>query len=75
MQIRCQHCHKPFALGRDAIVAALQELEQQQLHHYNAICPHCGRMNRISQKELKRAAPKNPATGSVKTEASETKAD
>ncbi|PWH20077.1 MAG: hypothetical protein DDG59_01395 [Anaerolineae bacterium] len=57
MQIRCQHCQKPFALAREAVVAALENLEEHQLHHYNAICPHCGRTNRVSQKALRRAAP------------------
>ncbi|MCX8061031.1 MAG: CpXC domain-containing protein [Anaerolineales bacterium] len=62
MQIRCQHCQKPFALTKEALLNALEELEQQKLHHYNAICPHCGRTNRVSQKELKRAVPRIKAT-------------
>ncbi|MFZ5809039.1 MAG: hypothetical protein ACOY16_07140 [Chloroflexota bacterium] len=57
MQIRCYHCHKPFALGKDALYAALEELHAQNLHHYNAYCPHCRRANRISKEEMQRAAP------------------
>lgn len=69
MQIRCQHCHRPFAFGKEAVFAALEELEQHKLHHYNAICPHCGRTNRVSQKELKRAAPQWRASISAETNA------
>ncbi len=56
MQIRCNFCHKPFALGKAAVLEALNELARKKLHHYNVVCPHCGRTNRISQKELQRAA-------------------
>ncbi|RPI87801.1 MAG: hypothetical protein EHM41_03690 [Chloroflexi bacterium] len=57
MQIRCQHCHKPFALGKEAVYAALDELKRDDLAHYNAYCPHCSRANRVSKNELQRAAP------------------
>lgn len=69
MQLRCQHCQRPFAFGKEAVLAALEELEQHKLHHYNAICPHCGRTNRVSQKELKRAAPQWRASVSIETNA------
>lgn len=58
MQLRCTKCHKPFALGKDALLAALEQVKAQDLHHYNAQCPHCRRMNRVSRKELERSAPK-----------------
>lgn len=57
MQIRCYHCHKPFALGREAVHAALDMLSEGELSHYDAQCPHCRRINRISRQELQRAAP------------------
>jgi len=57
MQIRCYHCHKPFALGKEAVHAALDLLSQDDLSHYNAPCPHCRRVNRVSRQELERAAP------------------
>jgi hypothetical protein len=38
-------------------------LTEQDLGHYNAQCPHCRRMNRVSRDELLRAAPDwKPAT-------------
>lgn len=57
MQIRCIYCHKPFALSKDAVLAALDEIETQKLSHHNAYCPHCRRANRLSKAELLRAAP------------------
>jgi len=57
MQIRCYNCHKPYALGKDAVHLALQEMTDSQMSHYNAYCPHCGRANRVSLKDLQRAAP------------------
>jgi phage FluMu protein Com len=57
MQIRCGHCHRPFALSKEAVHAALDDVEAEDLSHYNAYCPHCRRANRISREELQRAAP------------------
>ena len=57
MQIRCYHCHKPFALGKEAVYVALDAVAASELSHYNAPCPHCRRVNRISRDELLRSAP------------------
>ncbi len=57
MQIRCQHCHKPFGLSKDAVIQALNALETQNMHHYDVHCPHCSRANHVSKAELQRAAP------------------
>jgi hypothetical protein len=57
MQINCYHCNRPFALGKETIHTALDILTSQNLNHYNASCPHCRRLNRVSRKQLLRAAP------------------
>ncbi|MFZ6030545.1 MAG: hypothetical protein ACOYYS_22795 [Chloroflexota bacterium] len=57
MQIRCQRCHKPYALSKEAVHAALDHMMAENLSHYDTQCPHCRRINRVSQAELKRAAP------------------
>jgi hypothetical protein len=57
MQLRCTNCHRPFALSRDAVHAALEQVTSQDLSHFNAQCPHCRRVNRVSKKQLQRAAP------------------
>jgi phage FluMu protein Com len=57
MQILCYHCHKPYGLNKEVIHAALDQMEADNLNHYDAPCPHCRRVNRVSRKELQRAAP------------------
>jgi phage FluMu protein Com len=57
MQLRCFNCHRPFALNKEQVYVALNELTEQNLGHYNAQCPHCRRVNRISKDELMRSAP------------------
>ena len=57
MQIRCNHCHKPFAINKEAVHLALDTITAEGLSHYNAHCPHCRRVNRVSAQELRRAAP------------------
>lgn len=57
MQVRCSRCHRPFALKKEAVHAALDHLEAEGLSHYNAHCPHCGKTTRVSRLELRRAAP------------------
>jgi hypothetical protein len=57
MQIRCSNCHRPYALSKNEVEAALDQLEQEHLGHYNSSCPHCRKVNRVSHDELLRAAP------------------
>ncbi len=57
MQIQCTHCHKPYALNKETIRAALVHLHSENQTHYNASCPHCRRTNRVSRQELERAFP------------------
>jgi len=57
MQILCYHCHKPYALNKEAVHQALDQVSSEGLNHYDAACPHFRRVNRVSQKELLRAAP------------------
>jgi hypothetical protein len=57
MQLRCYHCHKPFALGKEMVHTALDRISNENLTHYDAQCPHCRRINHVSPAELMRAAP------------------
>ncbi len=57
MQIRCQQCHKPYALSKEVVHQVLDNMAAENLMHYNAPCPHCRRLNRVSRAELLHAAP------------------
>lgn len=57
MNLRCMYCQTMFAIGRDEMVAALQTMEAENLHHYDAHCPKCRRANRVERKKLELANP------------------
>lgn len=57
MQINCQYCHKPYGLSKEIIFQALDQLSIAGQSHYNAVCPHCGRMNKVGKSALMRSAP------------------
>lgn len=57
MQIRCQQCHKPFGIAKEAVHQALDVCFSDNLHHFDFHCPHCRRLNHVSKAELQRAAP------------------
>ncbi len=57
MQIRCQQCHKPYALKKEAVHQALDMMTAEKLTHYDTQCPHCRRVNHVSRSELLHAAP------------------
>ena len=58
INIRCFSCHTPFSIKIDEVEAALTSIYAEGHKHYNALCPNCGRVNKISKKQLHRAAPK-----------------
>jgi Zn finger protein HypA/HybF involved in hydrogenase expression len=57
MQVRCFNCQMPIAMSRDAIYAALDVVTDENLTHYDVRCPKCRKTNRVSRKQLLRAAP------------------
>ncbi len=57
MQIQCQHCHKPYALNKETLHQALDQIVAADQGHYNAHCPHCGKTNKVGRAQLMRAAP------------------
>jgi hypothetical protein len=66
MQIRCQNCHRPFALSAEVMRAALDTMAAQHLEHYfNVPCPHCHKLTRVPRTDLLHAVPdwKEPAAG------------
>ncbi len=57
MQLRCYSCHTPFTLNKATVHSALDLIHQDDLSHFNAICPRCRKSNRVSKEQLQRAAP------------------
>ncbi len=52
MNLRCIYCQTPFTLGRLEKLAAIQRLQAEELHHYDAFCPRCRRANPVSIQRL-----------------------
>lgn len=58
MQVRCQRCGYMFTLSREAVAAALEEVEQSQARHYDVVCPKCRRQIKVRVKDLERLRPR-----------------
>jgi len=57
LNLRCFKCSTPFVVTPEEVKAALDQLQSENLKHYNAHCPKCGRANKVSKKQLLQAAP------------------
>jgi hypothetical protein len=57
MNIRCAFCQTPYTLSRMVMLDALQEVDSQNLTHYDAHCPRCRRATRIPRQRLEMAMP------------------
>ena len=58
MNIRCSFCQTPYTLSRLAMLDALQEVDSNNLTHYDAHCPRCRRATPIPRQKLEMAMPK-----------------
>ena len=57
MQVRCFSCQMPIALSQDVLYAALDQIADENLSHYDVRCPRCRKTNRVSADQIKKAAP------------------
>src|SRR5512144_959911 len=57
MNLRCFYCQTPFTLGRAEILAALQQMDAENMNHYDAHCPRCRRANSVSRQRLEMFMP------------------
>ncbi len=57
MQVRCQRCRFMFTLSREALAAALEEIEKTSAKHYNVECPKCRRQIKVPVREIRRFQP------------------
>ena len=57
MNLTCSYCQTPFTLGMAEKVAALQKMQAENMHHYDAHCPRCGHANAVSRERLEMFTP------------------
>jgi len=57
MNVTCFYDQTPFTLSMEEKVAALRKMHAENLHHYDARCPRCGRANAISRERLEMFTP------------------
>jgi hypothetical protein len=57
MNLRCTYCQTPFSVGRMEKLSALQRMQAENLHHYDAFCPRCRRANSVSRQRLEMFTP------------------
>ncbi|HET9915202.1 MAG TPA: hypothetical protein VFQ13_25145 [Anaerolineales bacterium] len=57
LNIRCAFCQTPYTLSHVTMLDALQEVDAQNLTHYDAHCPRCRRATRIPRQRLEMAMP------------------
>jgi hypothetical protein len=57
MQIRCTYCQMMFAVNHEETLAALENMEEENLKFYDAHCPKCRRANRIERLKLEYSYP------------------
>lgn len=53
MNLRCIYCQNPFTISRMEKLTAIQKLQAEGLHHYDAFCPRCRRSNPVSIDRLR----------------------
>jgi hypothetical protein len=75
MNVRCYNCQFPFALNREEVYAALEQMHTEDLKHYNATCPRCGKVNKVSENQLKASAPEWEPGAKLPGETPEPKAE
>ncbi|HEX7619787.1 MAG TPA: hypothetical protein VF359_01155 [Anaerolineales bacterium] len=57
MQLRCTYCQTMFAIGREDMLAALENMEENKQIYYDAHCPKCRRANRVERARMERFFP------------------
>lgn len=57
MNIRCAFCQTPYTLSRNELLFALQKMDSENLHHYDAHCPRCRRATQLPRQRIEMAFP------------------
>jgi hypothetical protein len=62
MQMRCYRCGWSFALTREELDFAAEAIRSGAASHYDARCPRCRSVNKVSADQIRRAAPRPAST-------------
>jgi len=57
MNLRCSYCQTPFTIGRVEKLDALQNLDANNLTHYDAHCPRCRKAMPVPRQKLEMTFP------------------
>jgi len=57
MNLRCMYCQTPFTLSMNEKIGALRLMHNENMHHYDAVCPRCRRANSVSRERLEMFTP------------------
>lgn len=57
MNVTCFYDQTPFTLSMEEKIAALRKMQAENLTHYDARCPRCGRVNKVSRERLEMFTP------------------
>lgn len=57
MQVRCAHCSRPYSVTKEEVHAFLDQMTAEGLKYQNSFCPHCGKRNNHTKKQLQTAEP------------------
>lgn len=52
MQLKCSFCSMPFALNKEQVAEAVEIVKADAAAHYDAHCPKCRRVTRVTKKML-----------------------
>jgi hypothetical protein len=69
MQVRCRNCGRPYAVSKEEVHAFLDQMVAENLKYQNSFCPHCGKRNRHTQKQMQQAEPSWRPSGEGSEEA------
>jgi predicted nucleic acid-binding Zn-ribbon protein len=57
MQIRCTYCQTMFAISREDMLSALEQMDENKQIYHPMHCPKCRRANRVERMRMERFFP------------------
>jgi hypothetical protein len=57
MNLRCSFCQTPYTIGRVEKLDALQDMDSNNLSHYDSHCPRCRRATPVQRSKMELTMP------------------